>query len=149
MVKKMKKLFFVLTTLMSFVTAAYAATPALEMKSTNGPGMVIQDITVYSDGTVTSASFSQPNPVVINNLNPSEMEQVENAISEIQAGPLMRTNPNQAYNPSGFVTAYILTKSSGQTFAFAENDSGIDLALNNSSVPALVQLLQGLARLHQ
>lgn len=141
----MNKLIPIFTVLASCIASAHAETPILEMRSTNGPGQITKDIIVYSDGTVTSSSFIQRQPRVVTNLSPAEMENIENSIRSIKEGPLVRTNPSQGYNPGGFVTAYILIE--GEAFTFAENVSGVDFALNNSSGQGLVEVLRGLAQL--
>jgi hypothetical protein len=136
---KNKKILFVsLLSALIGITSVHAST-ILELKYINGPGQVFRDIQVDSDGAVSLKTNGSTQSA--GSLGTDAAAQAEAAIQAFQPSQLVRTNPNQFYNPGGLEKVYCFVDASGAATEFAENQSGVDFAMSGLNIQTLKNLL--------
>jgi hypothetical protein len=122
--------------------AAFADTrTVLEIRDTNGPGQLTQDIVVKSDGTVTRQGWNTQ-PQVVEVLDDNKMDNILAEIGALDpAAKLEQVNPAQHPNPGGFSRVYRAWNSEGTEIDLYRNVSGVDYALPGNEGSALVLFL--------
>lgn len=141
----MKLIFAILT--IAFSSSAFAdGLVLLERRDNDGMGRVTQDTLIYADGTVTRAAGGGT-PQTVATLTVPVLAQAEQTVASLQAAELVRTDPSQGYNPSGFVSTYFaVSASTGSSIVFDEFDSGVNFGLPNGAGADLKTLLDEFAQ---
>jgi hypothetical protein len=131
-----------------------ATATVLEQKNTNGPGWLIEDLTVDGSGAVAVQKFQGPGqpltpPKVIATLPGDQMSRILAEIAAIPAGELTQLDPHQSFNPGGFGAQYVLTRADGTSMEFARDVSGVEYGLPGNLGHELKDLLRKLSKLAQ